>query len=148
MRFTDNMLSNWPTGTLHRMMMVVEWAAKVTRDMGIRRMEDERIRYLCENGKGSIGQIRKALGEQLRLRRPPRETTNDVREIMVTPFASGILDAMNVENVANMDEVKSAFPRTIVESNGYPVMCWKYAKPSGIMISNESAMLKTHKFRN
>ena len=102
------------------MMLVVDWAEKVTKDvrnLGIPRTVYRNVRHLRENGRGSNGQIRNALGEQLRLRRPPRETMNDVREIMVTPFASGILDAMNVENVANMDEVKSAFPWTIAESD-------------------------------
>ena len=88
-RFTDDMLSNWPTGTLHRMILVVDWAEKVTKDvhdLGIPRTVHRNVRHLRENGRGSNGQIRRALGEQLRLRRPPRETTNDVREIMMTPF--------------------------------------------------------------
>ena len=106
------MLGDWLTRTLHRMVMAVDWAAKLSSDMedqGHQRNDDVSIRHLRMRGNDNTSRVRNALLNQLQ----PVANNRD-REIWVTLFATELLDAMAVEQVANMHEVKSAFPDCVV----------------------------------
>ena len=148
--FTDDMLGGWPTGTLHRMVMAVDWAAKLSSDMedqGHQRNDDVSIRYFRMRGNDNTSRVRNALLNQLQFRKPV--TNNGDREIWVTPFATELLDAMAIEQVANLHEVKSAFPDCVAAHCGHPIVCWKYATPSGIQLSNErTTMLHAHQLQH
>ena len=48
-----------------------------------------------------------------------------------------------------MHEVKSAFPECVAAHCGHPIVCWKYATPSGIQLSNErTTMLHAHQLQH
>ena len=86
---TDDMLGHWPTGTLHRMVMAVDWAAKLSSDMadqGQLRNHDVGISHLRMRGTASTSQVRNALLNQLQSRKPV--TNNGDRIISVTPVAA------------------------------------------------------------
>jgi len=56
---------------------------------------------------------------------------------------------MAIEQVANLHEVKSAFPECVAAHCGHPIVCWKYATPSGIQLSNErTTMLHAHQLQH
>ena len=148
--FTDDMLKNWPTGTLHRMVMAVDWTAKLSSNMealGQQQRTSVCIRHLRMDGAASTSYVRNALLNQLQLRKPIAKCGD--REIWVTLFATKLLDAMAVEHVANMHEVKSAFPNCVAAHCGHPIVCWMYATPSGIQLSNErNTMLQAHRLQH
>ena len=130
--------------------MAVDWAAKLSSDMkttGLQQCTNVCIRHLRMDGAASTSCVRNALLNQVQLQKPM--ATSGDREIWVTPFATKLLDAMAVEQVSNMHEVKSDFPNCVAAHCGHPIVCWKYATPSGIQLSNErNTMLQAHRLQH
>ena len=145
--FDVSQLDTWPTGTMHRLLTVIAWADNLystiaTAFHGTPAWDP----WMGRDGSGGTRDIMDSLSHQLTSRAALRQMNRKEAEIWVTNFHSAIMDAMRVETVSNDPEVRMAFPASIRQSTGLPIVCWKYSIPTGIVISNErSTVMQAHK---
>ena len=116
--FNPDSLKEWPTGTLHRILLVIRWAANIHNNYGTAHY------WMGKEGNGGIDDLNLAMLTELRSRTALRQVNTAKREVWITPFNGEILDELDLESINNCQEVRKAFPEALANTVGYPVVCW------------------------
>ena len=141
--FQLDLMNSWANGTLHRLQAAVIWADKTY--LHLHGNTAATAGWMGDEGAGCTWDIASSISHHLSSRRALRKQNRKDAEILVTNFHSKVIDEMNVEAASNCDEVRQAFPVSMLRSFGLPVVCWKYGTPTGILLSNEKGtVLQSH----
>ena len=62
-------------------------------------------------------------------------------EIWVLPFCTPLLEELGMDKILHDAEIVDAFPKAILDTARYPVLCWKYADNAGKSVCNEARVI-------
>ena len=90
------------------------------------------------------GKLWRAINHAVNARSVVRDLLSKSREIWVLPFCTPLLEELGMDKILHEAEIVEAFPKAILDTARYPVLCWKYADNAGKSVCNEARVIREY----
>jgi len=90
------------------------------------------------------GKLWRAINHAVNARSVVRDLLSKSREIWVLPFCTPLLEELGMDKIFHEAEIVEAFPKAILDTARYPVLCWKYADNAGKSVCNEARVIREY----